>query len=426
VDQVFLENPILLIGIFLVVAYGSSLYLMKKGIPNVVVYLLAGFLMANTFFRHDNLREDLGPWFIISETLALGLIGFEIGTELKFNVLSKEKKMVTVILAAEAGAAFVVVYILTFIFSGGNFLMSIILAGLATATAPAATIEILRKCRAKGPLTTRLQWILAFDDVVAICVVEAVLIYVTVELGGKLDFAHFMTELGHELGIAIALGIGIGLVLDTIIERMRDDLEMMELTLAVLTFSMGLAKYLETSVIMMTMIIGVITTNRGGNNYEKAGDLLEIIMSPVLALFFVLVGARVRFEDFDPLPWLALVYLAGRSLAKIGGAYGGARSIDLQEPLRTNMGLGLLSQGGVTLGLVSVAEEMLIDAGKADLGHEIVTILIVSTIFSVILGAFGTRFAVIRAGEHGMAKEPPEEHSRVTHLIEVKENGEEG
>jgi hypothetical protein len=67
---------------------------------------------------------------------------------------------------------------------------------------------------------------------------------------------------------------------------------------------------------------------------------------------------------------------------------------------------------------------MLIDAGKADLGNEIVTILIVSTIFSVILGAFGTRFAVMRAGEHGMAKEIPEEHTRVTHLIEVKENGE--
>jgi Kef-type K+ transport system membrane component KefB len=189
---------------------------------------------------------------------------------------------------------------------------------------------------------------------------------------------------------------------------------------------MGLTRWLGTSTILTTMIIGTITTNRGGQNYEKAGDLLEIIMSPILMLFFVLVGARVRYEDFSPLPWIALVYLFGRSVAKVGGAYAGASSIKVQEPIRSNIGFGLLSQGGVTLGLVAVAEEILIEHGEADLGAEIVTILVVSTIFSVILGAFGTRFAVIRAGEHGMDVDEEEEHTRQLHLLEIKDNGEEG
>ncbi len=399
---------------------------MKRGIPNVVVFLFVGFILANTLFNQTELREELQPWFIVSETLALGLIGFTIGKEMKFDILRKESKMISVLLLAEAGSAFFVVYILTYLFSGGNFLMSLILAGLATATAPAATIEILRKCRAKGPLTTRLQWILAFDDVVAIVTVEAILIFIKIKLGGEGDLTHFMRELGNELGIAVLMGIGVGFLLENIIERMHDDLEMMEFTLAVLILTMGVARYLETSVIITTMIIGMITTNRGGLNYEKAGDLLEIIMSPILMLFFVLIGTRVGIGDFSPLPWLALIYLFGRTIAKIGGAYAGARSIDVQEPIRSNLGFGLLAQGGVTLGLVSIAEEILEDAGRAELGAEIVTILIISTIFSVILGAFGTKFAVIRAGEHGKAKKEVIEHTRHTHFLEITEDGENG
>ncbi|MHA2253929.1 MAG: cation:proton antiporter, partial [Candidatus Kariarchaeaceae archaeon] len=313
-----------------------------------------------------------------------------------------------------------------FTFSGGDILMSTILAGLATATAPATTIEVLRKCRAKGPLTTRLQWILAFDDVVAITMVEGVLVFVAVEVGGEVDFQHFLIGIWEEIGIALLLGIAIGLFLDFVVERLSDDLEMMEFTLAVLIFAMGVAHYWETSVITTCMVMGAITTNRHGDNYEAAGDLLEVIMSPIIMLFFVLVGARVRFEDFSPFPWMVLVYLGGRSIAKVGGAYAGARSIDVKEPIRSNLGFGLLAQGGVTLGLVSVAEEILYESGHEALGKEIVTILVISTIFSVILGSFGTRFAVKRAGEHGaIPRLELEKHTRITHLLELNEdNGE--
>ncbi|MHA2253937.1 MAG: hypothetical protein ACXAD7_26525, partial [Candidatus Kariarchaeaceae archaeon] len=116
--DIFLENPILLVGLFLLIGYGASLYLFRYGIPNVVVFLLTGFLLANFFFREHDLREDLKVWFILSETLALGLIGFKIGTELKIRILRKETKLVTVLLIAEAGSAFVLVYILVFTFSG--------------------------------------------------------------------------------------------------------------------------------------------------------------------------------------------------------------------------------------------------------------------------------------------------------------------
>ncbi|MCE7735011.1 MAG: hypothetical protein GPJ54_09050, partial [Candidatus Heimdallarchaeota archaeon] len=382
VAHFLLFEPILLLGIFLSLGYLASLFFKQYNVPHIVVYLITGFVIANTLLREVSVEDELSEWFLLVETLALGLIGFKIGTELKFSLLKEHPRFIVIVLLAEAGAAFVLVFFAVLLFEG-SLTIAIVLAGLATATAPAATIEILRKKKAAGPLTTRIQWILAFDDVIAITVVEAVLVYLEVSLGGSATIINIVEGFLREVGIAVVLGIVVGFGLEMILERMEDELEMMELALAILILVMGAAHYMETSVITACMVVGIVSTNRLSDNYARMSDLMEVVMSPIVMLFFVLVGTRVVFDDFSPFPALALVYLLARSVGKIAGAYGGTRYVDADPVLQKNLGLGLLAQGGVTIGLVAIANDIFVSAGEPDLGHQIIATLIISTIFSV-------------------------------------------
>jgi Kef-type K+ transport system membrane component KefB len=399
----FVDDPVLFIGIIFLVGFTGSVILERYRVPHVVVYLLTGFVLGNSLFRDINLVEELSSWYLVSETLALGLIGFKIGTELKFKSLMKEPRFIIILLIAEAGAAMLLVTSVVYTYSG-SFLMSIIMGGLATATAPAATVEVLRQVKAEGPLTTRIQWILALDDLIAITVIEAVLVYVSVSLGGSLTISRYFITLFKEIFLAVLLGVGIGLMLDNAIESMEDELKMMEITLGVVMFSLGLAHFMGTSVITTAMTIGATVTNRSGDNYEKASDLLEILMSPILMIFFVFVGARIHISQFDVFPILALLYLTARTIGKLVGAYYGAKIGEADDLISKNIGFGLLSQGGVTLGLVTLIGEILVENGYDDMANKIIKSLIISTVFSVILGSMGTKFAMIRSGEIGKAK----------------------
>ncbi|MCE7735012.1 MAG: hypothetical protein GPJ54_09055 [Candidatus Heimdallarchaeota archaeon] len=412
-----LNEPILLLGTFLIIGYLASLFLKRYGVPHIVVYLITGFVIANTLLKSVVVEEELDEWFLLVETLALGLIGFKIGTELKFSLLKQHPKFIIVVLFAEAGAAFILVFFAVLFFDG-SFLVAIVLAGLATATAPAATIEILRKKKAAGPLTSRIQWILAFDDVIAIVIVEAILVYLEVSLGGTATVLNIFTGFLHEVGLAVVLGSVAGFIMDEIVERMDDELEMMELSLATLIFVMGAAHYLDTSVISACMMVGIVATNRLGENYVKMSDLLEVVMSPIVMLFFVLVGTRVVFDDFNPFPVLALVYLLARSVGKVAGAFGGTKLVGADPVLQKNLGLGLLAQGGVALGLVAIANDILIAGGEPDLGSKIITAVVISTIFSEALGSITTTMAVDRSGEGGKSKIP----QRLEHSVIPLEN----
>lgn len=397
-ESTFFENEILLLGILLVFGYLGSLVLKKFRIPHIVTFLLTGFLLANTILKDQNAAVVLEDWFIIAENLALGLIGFKIGTELKFSMLRKNPKFIVVVLFAEVTVTFAVITTIVFLI-WQDFLLAIIMGGLGTATAPMATVEILRKLKAKGPLTQRVQWILAFDDFIAVTIVEAILVYVSVSLGGSHGFSAFFEGLFQELILAIIVGFVIGNILDLIIERIVDDIERMEVTLAIIVVSIGLALFIHTSVIVVAMMIGVVVTNKKGDNFEKAQDLLEYIMSPIIMIFFVLVGAQITISDLSPFPWLVVVYVITRTFGKLSGSYLGTKAACKTPVIQKNLGLGLLAQGGVSLGLAAIAGDVLARAGYAELGHTIISAIVLSTLATVTLGSIGTTFAVRRAGE---------------------------
>jgi len=389
-----LDELLFFLGISLTIGYGLSFLLEKYGIPNVVIYILTGFVFSNFIIGSEITKTaEFKFWFHFVEFLALGLIGFKIGIEMEINLLRKHSRVISFLILFEVLGAFFMVFGITYFFTQ-SLLIAIILAGLATATAPAATIEVIRRLNADGPVTKKLKWILAFDDVVAILVVEAILSYIIViTLGEALSVSSYLIEIGREVGLAMLIGLVCGYLLDIVIERMDKTFQMMEITFASLILVMGVAHSLGTSIILSCMVVGMVTVNHEGNNFAKTEPYLDIILSPILIIFFLLVGAQITLAEFNPFPYLAVLYFLARSLGKIGGVYFGAGFAKTDEVTKNNVGLGLLPQGGVALGLTTLANDLLIEAGMAAIGEIILVTIVVSTIFSEGIGAISTSFA---------------------------------
>ncbi len=390
--------PLLALGLVLFVGYALSLYLQKYSVPHILVYLVVGFVVSNFVFPDIDLAVEFAGLFHSIEVVALGLIGFKIGTEIQIDLIKQHPKFLGVVLVMEAGVAFIVVFSLTFIFLG-DLTLAVLFAGLATPTAPAVTVEIMRRLKSSGELTSKLNWVLAFDDVIAITMVEGTLVFLHMEFTGELRLSDFIVGILQEIGLAIVLGVVIGYLLDFPLERLSEELGMMELTLGTLVFAIGFAEFLNTSVIMTTMVIGATVTNHGGDNYKDAQDLLEIIMSPIIIVFFVVVGSKLLLSDFSHFPVLAILYIAGRSIGKVTGGYIGSILAGESDCVRNNIGFGLLAQGGVALGLSSIINEQLQQQGLIEEGHLVTSTIVIASVVSVVMGALGTTFAVRRAGE---------------------------
>ncbi len=389
------------LGMSLTIGYGLSFLLEKYGVPNVVVYLSTGFVIANLFFEPELIRNDQFQfWFLFIETLALGLIGFKIGVEMEIRLLREHSRVISILILFEVFGAFFLVFIVAFFYSG-IFLLALILGGLATATAPAATIEVIRRLNAKGPMTQKLKWILAFDDVAAVVVVEGILSYLLIiALDEPLTLQNYLLEIWQEIGIALFIGIFSGYVIDLVIERLEHTFQIMEFTFASLILVMGLAHTLKTSVILACMMVGAVTVNRKGNNFARAETHMDMLLSPILIIFFLLVGAQVHISDFyDPFPVLAFLYLVARSLGKYVGIYFGGAVSGSDEKTKKYLGMGLLPQGGVALGLTSIAVEILEEAGLHEIASRILVTIVVSTFLSEGLGAISAGYALRAANE---------------------------
>ncbi len=394
------------LGISLTVGYGFSFLLERFSVPNVVVYLITGFIVANLLLGAEVTQDpQYRFWFQFIETLTLGLIGFKIGVEMELKLLRHHSRVISILILFEVVGAYISVFLITFLVSG-SFLLSLILGGLATATAPAATIEVIRRLRAKGPVTRQLKWILAFDDVVAVVVVEGILSYLLViALDQEITLFNYFSEIGQEIGLALVIGAIAGFLLDEAIERMNQTFQIMELTFASLILVMGIAHTLHTSVILACMMVGVVTVNHGGNNFARAEPYMDVILSPILILFFLLVGAQVQFTDFyDPFPILAIIYLSARVIGKYFGIFLGGSVAKTDDNTRRYLGLGLLPQGGVALGLTSIAVEILEEAGFHDIADKILVTIVVSTILSEGVGAITTAYALTKVEEIGTAE----------------------
>ncbi len=392
---------LLVIGAALVLAFIGASLLKRVGIPQILGFMLAGLVLGIS----PLVRAQLGNMQPIVD-LALGLIGYNIGLEIRKDVFRGRTRQMGTILILESVLTFVIVTALTNLILG-QIHIAIVFGAIASATDPASTVMVIWEGRCRGNLTDTLMFVLALDDVVAILLANVAISISVMFYMSTFTIAGAIMETLLEVGFAALVGglFGAGMVL--FINRESDRSRLLELELGMIILLVGLMVVLHASAILACMVFGFVVGNYVQPQKDPVSKTLKTVMSPIVMIFFVIVGATIDLAGEIALMGLLVIglvvaYVFGRTFAKYFGAYVGAAITNVQETTKKYLGLCLMSQAGVAVGLALLVEYELTATGipaAAEAGTLILSVVVITTLILQIFGPIAASIGLKRAGE---------------------------
>lgn len=364
----------------------------RFSLPNVTGYIVAGLFLGPSFF--NVLNEANQPMVDFVNEFALGIIAFSIGSEFRLADLKKLGKDVFVITVCEVFGVLLVVFSVMYFLLDKSFVFSIIIASMSAATAPAGTMMVIRQFRAYGPLTKTILPVAALDDVLGIITFGISLSLAKFSIGDKTTSVPMMILSPLiEIGLSFLLGLVLGLVFTYLIKRVKSKEDVLSAIITVILLSTGLANYLGLSPLLVNMMVGGVLVNYH-NNSKQVFDNINDFAPPINLLFFTFAGAKLDLSVLFSIGALGIFYALSRAIGKIAGASIGAKIVKAEETVVKWLGLALLSQGGISIGLsMIVAREL---SGFAD---EIITVILFSVLVFEILGPILAKVSITKAGE---------------------------
>jgi hypothetical protein len=382
--------------------------------------MLAGVVLGLTAILTEQTIHDL-RFFV---ALALGLIGYNIGHELSNpNLLRRRIRKLILIVLIEATAAFTLVTFLTFmILSAVGFshtlATSILFGAVASATAPAATADVVWECACEGPVTSSLMFVLAADDIVAVILTNSAIAFALwVFVPDSIAFISVVFEPVIGIFFSVILGIAFGLIFLYPVNIEKDRGALLELEIGMVILLIGFIGFLngffesqglliQTSDILAAMVFGYLVRSRIDSNKEQVPELLERVMAPIVMIFFVMVGGRMAqllttCETLLLIIITTALYLGGRSFAKYFGTTIGGRIVNEVPAIQKYLGRCLLCQAGVALGLSFIIEETLVALGgdAQTMGVLILGVVALSTMILEMVGPMAVKMSLNSAGE---------------------------
>lgn len=382
-------------------------------LPAVTAYLVAGILIGPYLLGAFGVHglgfismEDIKSYGLLSD-VALGFIAFSIGNEFRLSQLKKTGKQATVIGIIQALVATLLVDAALI---GLHFLIpdklplpsAIVLGAIASATAPAATLMVVRQYKAKGPLTEILLPIVALDDAVGLVLFAVSFGIAKALMSGRVDLISVLLEPILEVVLSLLLGAVMG-YLFSFFERFfhsRSKRLAMSVTFVFLTVALSMLKFeiggihIAFSSLLVCMMLGTIFCNVCDFS-EELMDRVDRWTAPLFVLFFVISGAELELSVFkDPIiVCVGLVYILFRSLGKYLGAFGSAKAVKCDSNIVKYLGITLLPQAGVALGMAIKAEAL------GPEGAIVANITLFSVLIYELVGPFLTKIALMKAGE---------------------------
>jgi Kef-type K+ transport system membrane component KefB len=392
-------NTLLIFGIALILGIFVARSMDKLSTPHVVGFILLGVLLGDSFLHLIPLSkaEELSP----VADLALGFIGFGMGEHLLISDLRRLGKSIIAISLLESLGAYVLVFAGVYIFSR-SLPLAMILASLASATAPAATVDVLKQYQSEGPLTTTLLAVVGIDDAIALLLFSISAPFALSYVGGTsaLSISQITLPLVEIIG-SIILGIACAFPVDFFIDHMDNNEEILLFMISSVLMVVGISIWLNLSVILATLVFGTATINIKHTHAEHVGNTIDRVSPILYILFFVIVGARLDIKLIAGVGLVAIAYLVFRALGKISGAYLGARISNSCVSVQKYLGITLLSQAGVAVGLALSIASKVSNVGVLGEAIEktIITTIITTTLVVQLVGPILTRLAIFRAGE---------------------------
>ena len=381
-------------------------------LPSVTAYLVAGLLIGPFVLGRAGIRgigfstmEEVNSFSIISQA-ALGFIAFEIGNEFRLKDLKTMGRSAITVGILQAVITTIVVDIallsLHFLFPSLISLSSAITLGaIAAATAPAATLMVVKQYKAQGPMTKLLLMVVAIDDAVGLVLFSLSFGMATAMETGAISITGVLVEPLVELVLSILLGVlgGVGLnVLEKYFHSRSKRMSlavafvMMTVGVSMLTWKVGGVKC-GFSLLLVCMVEGTVFCNINETSQELM-DRVDRWTGPLNMLFFVLSGAELDLSVLsNPMVlFIGLVFIAFRSLGKISGAYLSCRMEKTSPIIQKYLGITLLPQAGVALGMALTARNL------AD-GEVVGNVVLFAVLLYELFGPTLTKWALLKAGE---------------------------
>ena len=359
----------------------------KTSLPRVTLLLIFGAIIGKEML--DIIPSVFSNQFEMISNMALLMIAFLLGGKLRLVSL---KQSANKILLISISAAFVTASMvsLCLLWGGMSIEMAILLGCIASATAPAAILDVVTESGYKGPFSKLLLSIVAIDDAWALILFGLGMTIVTSLNGFGPDVSPLLT-LARDIGGAILLGVVIGLPAAYLTGRIKKGEPVLTEALGIVFVCGGLAIWFEVSYLIAAMVMGAVISNFA-RHHQYPFHAIEGIEWPFMVIFFVLAGASLEFSALRDIGYIGVVYIMSRVVGKIIGAGIGAKFSRADEVTKSWMGFALLPQAGVAIGMALVASNTF-----PEYRQTLLSIVISSTIFFEIIGPIFTRLALKKA-----------------------------
>jgi len=384
-------NIYILVALVLILGFLLGRILRKLRLTEVLAYILAGIIIGQVL----NFSPPEQFSIIITGT-TLALVAYIIGLSFSFPFLKSMGKQIVIILIVQVFMTFIAtcgfVYLLT-----RDLPLSIILGSLAPATAPAGTIAVLRDLRAKGTLTDITIALVGLDDALVIVIYAVGIRLTKMLLGGEVNISFAFTYPLWEIFGGLGLGAAIGAAISYFAKKIHvtsDHIFVISLAAAILCW--GLAELIGVSAILTCMALGTALINLNVQVGNRSNELVDNIMTPVFVLFFAVIGMEMDFSLFHLMWPLVIIYCVGRSIGKITGCSIGGGLSRSEPKIKKYLGLAMLDQAGVAVGLAFLAAQAL---AEYELGGTIIALMATTTVVHGLLAPPLIQYAVKKAGE---------------------------
>jgi Kef-type K+ transport system membrane component KefB len=391
-------DPLLVVGIALILGYiGGKLSNLIR-LPQVVGYIVIGVIVGPSLLNF--LREEMLLKAGLISDMTLGFVAFSIGSELRLSTLRQMGKKIFAIVLGESLGAFLLVFLGTFLVTG-SLAIALVLGALAAASAPAGTVAVIQEYRARGPLTNSIMAVVGLDDGLAIMIYAFASAFARLLIKGNVNVAAVLFAPLLEIFGSILLGTAIGLILGFVLRRMKSKVHVLTLTIASIFLSAGLSNMLHISLILSNLFLGMTIVNTFLLQARSANETIERITPPVFVIFFVLAGAHLNIQLLPAMGLLGVVYIVARSLGKMFGTSLASIATRAEPVIRKYLGLAILSQAGVAIGLALLVVNQFSGLGPegARLATVAISTITATTIILEIIGPLGVKIAISRAGE---------------------------
>lgn len=343
----------LYVSLLLLVGLTGGWLTSKINLPSVTGYILSGLILGPSVLNiiTGDVYNSLG---FVNE-LALGILAISVGTELHRDMIKRLGRDLTILSVANTLLSFVLTTAFTY-FLGLPITYALVLGALSMTVSPSGVVSMVKETRARGEMTQTLLGLVAFDNLITIIVFGIVVAFVTSV--GNTDANNLTLILSVFLDIIFAglIGLGVGLFVAFFIRQMLPNDRLLVIIGAAILFNSGIATVLTLSPILINIVAGATITNLT-NRRGLVSEVISRMELPIFVVFLTLAGAHLDIAIFARVGLIGMAYIGGRLIGKVLGAFAASHVTSLSQKSRQNIGLSLLPQAGIAIGLATIAEQ---------------------------------------------------------------------